>query len=438
MAESAGVPLPGETILVTSGILAQQSKLDLGDDVILFDTLGAVVGDQIGYWVGRKGGGPCVLRWGRHVKITPGRLAGAERFFARRGGKVVFFGRFFSGHRVFGALVAGVSRRHWGTFVFYNALGGAVWATAAILVGYLLGGSLGVAEQWLGKAMLLVGITAALAVVLYLLYRWVANHPEQIRNSFDRLGGGRIQRFLASSAGLWLKRRLSPRGAYGLALTAGLVLTGLFPWALGAVVQDVVARDPLVRVDARILEFFHARCEPALTGVVGAFEFVFSAWVLLSAGVAPGCALVFLAYRREDPSWAFSGFVLLAAALGKGALCELFGILFQRPRPPASPSLVNEGGSGFPSAHAMTIVAVGAAVWYLCQGRPHARRLDHEVRDPQALRLPPRGEGMNGLPKPLERPPPGVRPEGVEAPAAVRRKRQSVDCTSEHRGGRSR
>ncbi|MBA2533552.1 MAG: DedA family protein, partial [Rubrobacter sp.] len=116
MAESAGVPLPGETILIASGILAEQSKLDLGA-VILFGTLGAVTGDQIGYWVGRKGGRPFVLRWGRYVKITPERLAGAERFFARHGGKAVFFARFFSGLRVFGALVAGVSRMRFGTFL---------------------------------------------------------------------------------------------------------------------------------------------------------------------------------------------------------------------------------------------------------------------------------------------------------------------------------
>jgi hypothetical protein len=194
---------------------------------------------------------------------------------------------------VFGALVAGISRMRWGTFILYNALGGAIWATAAVLVGYLLGGSLGIVEQWLGKASLLLGILAVLAVVLYLLYRWAANHPERLRGAFERLGGERIQRFLESRAGLWLRRRFSPRGAYGLALTAGLALVGLFSWAFGAVVQDVVARDPLVRVDVRILEFFHSHSEPALTAAVSVFEAVFSPEVLLSAGAVGGSALVF-------------------------------------------------------------------------------------------------------------------------------------------------
>lgn len=85
MIESMGVPMPGETILIASGLLVQQSKLDLGA-VILFGILGAVIGDQIGYWIGRKGGRPFILHWGRYVRITPERLAAAERFFALQWG----------------------------------------------------------------------------------------------------------------------------------------------------------------------------------------------------------------------------------------------------------------------------------------------------------------------------------------------------------------
>jgi membrane protein DedA with SNARE-associated domain len=113
MLESTGVPLPGETILLASGILVQRASLDLGD-VIFFGILGAVVVDQIGYWIGREGGRPFILRWGRYVFITPERLARSEAFFARHGGKAVFLARFFSGLRLFGALVAGISRMRWG------------------------------------------------------------------------------------------------------------------------------------------------------------------------------------------------------------------------------------------------------------------------------------------------------------------------------------
>lgn len=94
MLESMGVPLPGETILLTAGVMVQRGHLDLGD-AVAFGILGAVVGDQIGYWVGREGGRPFILRWGRYVFITPERLGRAEAFFARHGGKAVFLARFF-------------------------------------------------------------------------------------------------------------------------------------------------------------------------------------------------------------------------------------------------------------------------------------------------------------------------------------------------------
>src|ERR671933_2397256 len=155
MAESTGVPLPGETILIAAGVMVQRGNLDLGD-TIAFGILAAVVGDQIGYWVGREGGRPFVLKWGRYVRITPERLERAESFFERNGGKAVFLARFFAGLRLFGALVAGISRMRWGIFVIYNALGSAVWATAAVLVGYLVGGSLSLVERWLGRATLVL------------------------------------------------------------------------------------------------------------------------------------------------------------------------------------------------------------------------------------------------------------------------------------------
>jgi undecaprenyl-diphosphatase len=373
MLKSAGVPIPGETILIAPGVLVQQGRLEL-PYVILLGVLAAFVGDQIGYWAGGKGGRPFVLRWGRYVKITPERLKRAEDFFARHGGKAVFLARFVAGLRVFGALVAGISRMHWRTFFLYNALGGAVWATAAVLVGYLLGGSLDIVERWLGRATILVGVLLALAAVLYLFYRWISTHPEQVKRSYDRLGGERLRKFLESPAGLWLGRRFSPRETYGLALTAGLVLMGLFSWAFGGGLQDVVNRDPLVRADVAVLRFFRAHDDPSLTLATAVLEAAFSPALLLTAAGVAGLALTLLAYRRKDFRTRFSGAVLLAAALGTGALSGLFRFLFHRPRPPAPLQLAQETGNSFPSAHAMAAVAVGAAVWYLFSLRSPASR----------------------------------------------------------------
>src|SRR3712207_9416286 len=98
--------------------------------------LGAVMGGQAGYFVGRFGGRPFVLRWGRYVFVTPERLGRAEAFFDRHGGKAVFLARFVTGLRVFGALVAGTSSMPWGRFALYHALGRTIWAPAAATLGY--------------------------------------------------------------------------------------------------------------------------------------------------------------------------------------------------------------------------------------------------------------------------------------------------------------
>ncbi len=175
MLESVGVPLPGEAILIAAGFLVHQGTLDPGETLV-FGILGTIVGNQIGYWVGLKGGRPFVLRWGRYVRITTERLVRVERFFARHGGKAVFLARFVPGLRAFGALVAGISSMPWWTFLYYNVLAGVVWATGSILVGYLFSGSLNFLEDWMGLATVLLVLMLVLSLALYVAYRWLVDH----------------------------------------------------------------------------------------------------------------------------------------------------------------------------------------------------------------------------------------------------------------------
>ena len=112
-----------------------------------------------------------MLRWGKYVFIAPERLGCAERFFARHGGKAVFLARFITGLRVFGALVAGISRMQWGKFALYNVLGGTAWATAAVSLGYFLWASIGLVEHWVGRFSLLLVAALALVVLLRWAYR---------------------------------------------------------------------------------------------------------------------------------------------------------------------------------------------------------------------------------------------------------------------------
>ena len=168
--EGVGIPLPGETVLITAGALAHRGSLTLWETMVM-GSLGAVVGGQAGYCVGRFTGRPFVLRWGRYTFITPERLGRAERFFEQHGGKAVFLARFITGLRVFGALVAGMSRMSWGKFTLYSVLGGVVWATAAVALGYFLWASIGLVEHWIGRISLLLAAALVLVVILRRSYR---------------------------------------------------------------------------------------------------------------------------------------------------------------------------------------------------------------------------------------------------------------------------
>jgi membrane protein DedA with SNARE-associated domain len=170
-----GVPFPSAAILLASGVLVQQGYLGL-EGAIVFGVLGAIVGNQIGYWVGYQAGRPFVLKWGRHVKLTPERLEWVEKLFARHGGKAVFAGRFFSVSRVLEALVAGTSRMRWGTFVFYSVLGGAVWAAAVVLAGFFFGQGWAATQHWPERAPLLLVLLLVVAPGAYFTYRWATTH----------------------------------------------------------------------------------------------------------------------------------------------------------------------------------------------------------------------------------------------------------------------
>lgn len=139
MLESAGVPLPGETALVLSSIYAGMSgELEIAH-VILVASAGAIIGDNIGFLVGRHYGLPLVERYGRMIGLDAKRLAFGQHMFARHGAKIVFFGRFVALLRIFAALLAGVNRYSWRSFLFYNAAGGICWATIFGIGGYLFG-----------------------------------------------------------------------------------------------------------------------------------------------------------------------------------------------------------------------------------------------------------------------------------------------------------
>jgi membrane protein DedA with SNARE-associated domain len=147
MGESAGVPLPGETtVLIASGAAGAGKGFNIWL-VFLFASAGAIVGDTIGYWIGRRGGRALLGRLSGKLWFKKDHIEKAEKFFAKHGGKAVFFGRSVSYLRVLTALMAGVSQMNYPRFLFYNALGGIAWAAVVSFVGFKFGRHLDVVES---------------------------------------------------------------------------------------------------------------------------------------------------------------------------------------------------------------------------------------------------------------------------------------------------
>jgi membrane-associated protein len=163
--ETMGIPVPGETALITASIVASRGRLEI-EVVLLLAAAAAILGDNVGFAIGRK--------LGRKLLTAPGPLlhhrrrviAVGEPFFDRHGPKAVFLGRWVTGLRITAAWMAGVTRMSWPTFVFWNALGGIAWATSIGLFAYFVGHS---AERIVHVA----GLGGAGAVVLGGVVLWL-------------------------------------------------------------------------------------------------------------------------------------------------------------------------------------------------------------------------------------------------------------------------
>jgi membrane protein DedA with SNARE-associated domain len=168
--ESFGLPLPGEAMLIAGAALAAEGELHLAP-LLLSAFLAAVLGDNIGFAIGRFGGRRLVVRYGARIGITESRLASVESFFYRFGGEVVLLARFFAVVRQLNGIVAGTAGMRWWRFLAYNATGAALWVSAWGFGVYYFGQSLAhvVARvHGLGYALGLLALVVIVAgVVLY-------------------------------------------------------------------------------------------------------------------------------------------------------------------------------------------------------------------------------------------------------------------------------
>src|SRR5437879_5973757 len=267
--ESLGIPLPGETAVVTAAAWAALGHLSIYA-VVATAAAGAIIGDNGGYWIGRTGGVALVRRYGRFVHLSAAHLERARRFFERHGAKTVFFGRFIALLRTWAAVLAGAAHMPYGTFMLYNALGAVCWSVLFGALGYVLGRNLPQLEHYVGQASLAGVLLVALVVGLAVGWRWFetnrARLVERTQLVWQRvLTAPRLQQLKVRYPRAWtfVAARFA-RGEYlGLHLTIGFVISVAGLWLFGGITEDVIHHDPLTQFDMTLLNWVHARATPA-------------------------------------------------------------------------------------------------------------------------------------------------------------------------------
>ncbi len=373
-AESAafvGLAVPGETAMLLGGFLAYQGRVNLFV-MMAAGAAGAVVGDSIGYEIGRVFGEPLKRsRLGR--RVGEDRWARGEAYLRAKGGRAVFLGRFIGVLRALVPALAGMSRMPYRTFLPWNAAGGLIWAPGFVLLGYLAGGSYRQVERIAGRASLLLLVLVVVVGAVVLAARWVARHPERLSAVVDRQLDrpwiarlrARYQRQLA-----FLAERLRPGGALGLSLTVSVLALVGAGWAFGAVLQDVLAgNEGGALLDGPVQRFFVAHREPWLTPLMRAATNLGNAAVLIGLTL-----LVGLAWWARSRTWRPLG-LLAIAYLGAWVLSATISDLTHRARPPAAQAIGHWTGYAFPSGHTTKATAVyGMLAALLAAATPRWRR----------------------------------------------------------------
>jgi len=182
MLENAGLPLPGETILLFASFLAFSERQLHLPCIIAMGIVACTLGDNLGYSIGRRGGRPLLDRYAHLLRIRKQTIEKGENLFARYGNLTVFVARFVFGMRIIAGPLAGVLRMPWSRFVLFNFLGAATWVTVIAVLGYLFGEHWGQLTKTLGRVNLVLALLAAW-VGLFLYRRYRAKREQMRRES---------------------------------------------------------------------------------------------------------------------------------------------------------------------------------------------------------------------------------------------------------------
>lgn len=176
--ENTGIPIPGETITIVGGVLAGSG--DLNYWLVLGSAIaGAVIGDNVGYWLGRLGGWPFLVKFGGFFRIPLEKLEDAKDQFSKNAPRAVFFGRFVTLLRIFAGPMAGIAQMPYGQFLLCNFGGAAIWATIMVTLSYFCGRLIPLHQliEWTTQ----FGILALILVIISLILpRWLESRKPSL------------------------------------------------------------------------------------------------------------------------------------------------------------------------------------------------------------------------------------------------------------------
>jgi membrane protein DedA with SNARE-associated domain/membrane-associated phospholipid phosphatase len=354
-----GVVFPGEIVVVLGGFLAYQGRVSL-PAVIAAAVLGAIVGDTIGYWVGRRWGRQ-VLSWiGRRLPFLRHRvdedIERARAYLRRRGGVAVLLGRFAAALRATVPGLAGLSDMHYPTFLVFNAIGGAIWGTSFVLLGYFAGAAWERAASDASKVGLAVLALIIVALVGARVLRSVREANEPLGDRLARSGPATWFRRRYPRTSAWLARRVDAASPRGFLLSLIVSIGAFSVWLFGAMTQDVLAHQEAALLDPRILRFV---VDHRTASLDAAAKVIVSLGSLVVLVPVVGLVVAWFAWRRGMARTSATVGLAVAAA---SALARIAQPVVARPRPPIADRVVAATGYSFPSTHAAQAMAGWGAV----------------------------------------------------------------------------
>ncbi len=203
--ESTGIPFPGETMLLVAAIYAGTTHHLSIPLVIVAAASGAILGDNLGFLVGREGGYRLLRRYGHYIRLDERKLKLGQYLFMKHGGKVVFFGRFIAVLRAWAAFLAGTNQMRWSSFLLFNALGGITWATLFGLGGYFLGDNI---HRLTGPVAIISIVLATLLTIAFLIF--VRRNEQRLEAEAERALPGPLDAYQSKASRRQIPRRHVP------------------------------------------------------------------------------------------------------------------------------------------------------------------------------------------------------------------------------------